>query len=78
MTLLELSAVYRESARMLRQRMRELDRKKKLCGEDREAIRRLDRRIADLDPLLREARELAILTASYYDKGYHKNEKYTL
>ena len=28
--------------------------------------------------LLRESRELAVLTARYYDRSYHKHEKYTL
>jgi len=77
-TLLELSAVYSESARALRLRIRELEQKKKLCREDPETVRKLNRRIAELDPLLREARELAVLTARYYDRGYHKDEKYTL
>ena len=43
---------------------------------DPEIVRRLDRRIAELEPLLREARELAVVTARYYDRRYHKNEKY--
>lgn len=78
MTLLELSAVYLESAQALRLRIHELEQRKKRCREDSEAVRKLNRRIAELDPLLREARELAVLTAHYYDRGYHKNEKYTI
>lgn len=78
MTLREMSASYLESAEALRRRIRELEWEKRCCGENDEAFIRLNRRIAELDPLLREARDLAVLTARYYDKGYHKNEKYTL
>ena len=35
-------------------------------------------RIRDLEPLHRESRQLAELTARYYDRGYHKNAYYTL
>lgn len=45
---------------------------------DREAARRLQSRIAALDPLLREMRALTELTAHYYDRSYHKHERYTL
>ena len=31
-----------------------------------------------LSTMLREARELAVLTERYYDRGYHRNAKYTL
>ena len=64
MTLLEMSAVYADSAAALRLRIAEL--------------RALRARIAALDPLLREARALAKLTAHYYDRSYRKHEKYTL
>ena len=29
-------------------------------------------------PMWREMRELATLTSRYYDRSYHKNEKYTI
>ena len=45
---------------------------------DGEAARRLRRRVAELMPMWREMRELAALTARYYERSYHKNEKYTL
>jgi hypothetical protein len=32
----------------------------------------------DLRQLQREAMELAALTEHYYDRGYHRSEKYTL
>lgn len=46
--------------------------------EDPEECWRLKRRITDLMPLLQEARDLALLTAHYYDRSYYRNEKYTL
>ena len=45
---------------------------------DPEEVRALRARIAALDPLLREAKALAELTAHYYDRSYHNHEKYTL
>ena len=46
--------------------------------KDPEDIRLLRARIAALEPLLRENRELAALTRHYYDRGYHHHEQYTL
>ena len=39
---------------------------------------RLEERIRMLSTMLREARELAVLTERYYDRGYHRNAKYTI
>ena len=77
MTLLELSALYDESATRIRVRMAQLraDAKEQT---DPAAAQALRQRIAELTPLLREMRELAVLTAHYYDRGYHKHERYTL
>ena len=44
-------------------------------GEDK---LRLKRRILELQQLLRQSRELADLTRHYYERGYYRNEKYTL
>lgn len=75
MTMLELSVTYHAQADVLRLRIREL--KQMWQGQaDPEEIFRLTRRIAELEPLLREARELAAVTAHYYERGYHKDEKY--
>ena len=77
MTLLEMSAVYADSAAALRLRIAEL-RAAMGALSDPEELRVLRARIAALDPLLREARALAELTAHYYDRSYRKHEKYTL
>ena len=44
-------------------------------GEDK---LRLKRRILELQQLLRQSRELADLTRHYYERGYYRNERYTL
>lgn len=77
MTLFEMSALYEDSAALLRTRIAEL-RAAIQEQEDPEAARRLRRRITELLPLLQESRDLAVLTAHYYDTGYHKHEKYSL
>lgn len=76
MTLAEMSGLYAESAAALRQRIVELRQSAgELDGAERCA---LQRRIAELTPLLQEARELAALTARYYDRSYHRHERYTI
>ncbi|MDY5611758.1 hypothetical protein [Dysosmobacter sp.] len=77
MTLLELSVYYADSAAMIRTRMAEL-RAAERAEADPVAARRLQLRIEALRPLLQEAQELAVLTARYYDRSYHKHEKYAL
>ena len=77
MTLAELSKDYEAAAVPLRARLRELRRL--LAAEtDPEAVWHLQRRIAELTPMLPQMNELAELTAHYYDRGYWRNEKYTL
>ena len=77
MTLLEMSVDYADSAALIRTRMAELKAAER-AETDPQAVRRLQLRIETLRPLLREMRELAVLTARYYDRSYHKHEKYTL
>ena len=77
MTLLEMSAVYRDSAGAFHRRITEL-RALERAQADPEECFRLRRRIDELTPLWREARELAALTAHYYDRSYHRYEKYAL
>ncbi len=77
MTLLELSVSYRDSAELLRIRIRELQAAAREA-ESAEEARCLLRRVGVLLPLLRETRELADLTAHYYDRRYRRNGRYTL
>ncbi len=77
MTLKEISRGYRESAVPLRARLRQL-RQALEKAEDPEEIWHLKRRIGELTPMLTQVNELAELTEHYYDKGYYRNEKYTV
>ena len=77
MTLAELSRCYEEAAVPLRARLREL-RQALAATEDPEEVWHLKRRIGELTPMLTQMNELAELTAHYYERGYWRNEKYTL
>ena len=77
MTLAEMSKDYEASAVLLRARLRLL--RQLLAKEtDPEEIWHLKRRIAELTPMLTQMNDLAELTARYYERGYYRNEKYTL
>ena len=77
MTMTELSRSYEESAALLRSRLRYL-RKVLEVSQDAEEIWHIKRRIAELTPILTQMNELADLTAHYYDRGYWRDEKYTV
>ena len=77
MTMLELSRCYEEAAVPLRRRLREL-RLLLSQTDNPEEIRQLKRRIAELSPMLTQMNELAELTGRYYERGYWRNEKYTV
>jgi len=73
----ELSRSYEEAAVLLRSRLKLL-RQTLAASHDPEEIWHLKRRIAELTPILTQMNELAELTAHYYDRGYWRNEKYTV
>ena len=77
MTLQQLSNQYQEGAQLLQQRIVSLRLEQARCG-DRESAELLQQRIRQLEPLQRESRQLAELTARSYDRGYRKNAHYTL
>lgn len=77
MTLLEISRDYKASAALLRKRQKELRQMMK-TETDPQKLWDIRRRIIDLTPMLTEMNELADLTAHYYDRGYWRNEKYTV
>jgi len=77
MNLTQLSDVYRDSAAQISARMRAL-RAAEHEARDPDEVRQLQIRLAALRPLLQEANELSVLLAHYYDRSYHKNEKYTV
>ena len=75
MTLKEMSVEYTESANLIRARIRELRAEKKAANSPTASI---VRRIKELTPMLQECGDLAELTARYYERSYHKHERYTL
>lgn len=77
MTLLEMSASYAASADAIYERMMCLRDKARNTVNPEEA-RALEIRIEALVPMLREARELAEVTARYYDRSYHAYGCYKL
>ncbi len=77
MTLREMSECYAESASVLAALLRRL-RARLRSSEDEAERFALRCRINVLSEALTQARELALLTAHYYDRGFWRDEKYTL
>lgn len=77
MKLAELSAGYLAAALVLRERQRalRLELKQAQSPQTRAALRH---QLAALSKILTQCRELAELTAHYYERGFYRNEKYTL
>ena len=77
MTLKEMSQGYLASANAIHDRIVQLRSAAKLEADPDEIIR-IQVRIDKLLPLWRENRELAVLTRRYYERSYHKHERYSL
>lgn len=77
MTLTELSKEYRAQSIALRGRIDRLHENRAAAKEEAERLL-LDGRIRTLETMWREARDLAVLTERYYDRGYRRNGRYTL
>ena len=77
MLLSEMSLDYKRYQLAFHSRIKELRAAAKAETDPRRAAA-LEARARDLEPLRREARELADLTARYYERGYYRNEQYTL
>ncbi|MCI8423484.1 MAG: hypothetical protein HFF50_08140 [Lawsonibacter sp.] len=77
MTLSQLSVEYRAHAHNLDLRLAQLEYRLSLT-QDADEQCRLQARIRMLSTMLREARELAVLTERYYDRGYRRNVRYTI
>ena len=76
MTLLELSVGYREQATTLKGRITQLRGTYPALDQDEKI--RMDVRLQMLSAMWREARDLAVLCERYYDRGYRRNERYTI
>ena len=72
-----LSKSYRESANLIRERLRFLRELRNRTG-NREEKEKINRRIRELTPILTQMNELAELTEHYYDRGYWRGDKYTV
>ncbi len=77
MTMEELSREYLASAKLLSDRLRQL-RGMLEQTQDPEEIWHIRYRIRVLTPMLTQMYDLAELTARYYERGYYRNEKYTV
>ena len=74
MTLYEMSFLYEESERRITERIQRL--RAELSHTRREEDRlQLRRRIAALEPLQREMRQLTALTRHYYERGTQREEE---
>lgn len=76
MTLLRMAADYRQSGDMIRLRIAALQ--DGLSSAPPQEKKLLELRIRELSTLYRETREIARVLERYYDRRYHKNERYTL
>lgn len=77
MTLYQMSFTYRADAAALRTRITELRAVMRHAASCEEA-EHCKRRIIELEELRRQARELAEVTGRYYERSYHRDERYTL
>ena len=77
MKLQELSAGYEAAAVLLRGRLKVLRARLRSC-DDAQKRASLKWEISLLAEILTQCNELADLTAHYYERGYYRNEKYTL
>ncbi len=77
MTLLELSKEYRAQSEALRARISELQLLWAQCQNER-LRSALAERIRQLTAMRRETRDVAVLLEHYYDRGYRRNERYTI
>lgn len=76
-TLMEISRDYRRAAKLLQIQLARL-RMQMRTTQDREELWHIRRKIVELTPILTQVNELAELTERYYERGYHRDEKYTL
>ncbi len=77
MKLHELSIGYEESAKRLKAHLSQL-RRDLAAEEDPQKRSILRYRISYLGAILTQCYDLQELTAHYYERGYKRNEKYTL
>lgn len=77
MTLKEMAPGCWAQARVLGSRIQAL-RQEKQAAQTEEERAELEERIQALYPIVRDMRDLADHMEHYYDRGYCRNEKYTI
>ncbi|MEG0824156.1 MAG: hypothetical protein RSD46_00585 [Oscillospiraceae bacterium] len=77
MTLKELSRSYRISAERLQKRIDTLDEEQKKITNPEQRIL-MNQRLTTLRTMWREARDIAVLTERYYERGYRRSARYTI
>ena len=77
MTLQEMSREYEASAKRISAKLRVLRARLRQSTDPAECWQ-LRQRIAVLAEVLTQTKELSRLMAHYYERGYWRNEKYTL
>ena len=78
MTMKELAVEYRESAAPLKARANELREQLKEPGLREMDKLRLRGRICTLLSMYRDVTEAAVVMEHYYDRGFRRNERYTI
>lgn len=77
MTLLRMAVDYRQSGELIRLRIAALKEAQQQTDDMDEKLR-YEGRIRDLSAMYRDTREVALVLERYYDRGYHRNERYSL
>ena len=78
MTMKQMSAEYRRSAELLKQRIRELTpliSENGLSGSEKALIKS---RLVMLNSMLTDTLAIAVLTERYYERGYRRSVRYTI
>lgn len=77
MTLLRMAADYRRGGDLIRLRIAALKDARDQTADPEEKCR-YEARIRELSAMYRDTREVALLLERYYDRRYHRNERYRI
>ena len=75
MTLTELAESYRNTADVFRHRIQLVEELPARTGA--EAVEKAER-LRLLESMRRDVRDMAVVCERYYDKGYRRNERYSI
>ena len=75
MTLAELEVSYRDQADALRHRIQLVE---ELPARDAEERLLKAERLRVLEAMRRDVRDVAVICERYYERGYRRNERYTI